>query len=261
MASERRAPGWWGGAGLGAAAGFAAVELDLPAAVSYWGDRAPLVIAATVLGAALGATRLARLLGVAALALLLGWVVVVATPLTSAMARGLVREDPVRDTDAIFVLASRLQADGDPTTGAMSRLLGGLELLAEGRAPRLVVSEIPDNPSYAALARRWASSFGLEGEILAVGPVQSTRDEAVAVADLFEERGWRSVLLVTSPTHSRRASAAFERLGLEVVSRPSVETRYDVETLDRWDERATAFGALLHERLGLAVYRWRGWIG
>jgi uncharacterized SAM-binding protein YcdF (DUF218 family) len=80
------------------------------------------------------------------------------------------------------------------------------------------------------------------------------------VGETFRLRGWRTILLVTSPTHSRRASLAFEREGLDVVSSPSVETRFDLETLDRPGERLTAFGAVTHERLGLVWYRWKGWI-
>jgi uncharacterized SAM-binding protein YcdF (DUF218 family) len=90
--------------------------------------------------------------------------------------------------------------------------------------------------------------------------VRSTHDEAVLVARLFRERGWRRVLLVTSPTHTRRAAAAFEREGLLVVSSPAIETRFDLERLEHPDERLFAFGSLIHERAGIAVYRYRGWI-
>jgi uncharacterized SAM-binding protein YcdF (DUF218 family) len=253
-------PGWCAGLGLGATVGFVATELDLPSAVSYWGDGAPLVVIAAILGAVVGCTPLARWLAGLAGLLLLAWLAVVSTPLVSSMTAGLTRRDPPGGGDAVFVLASRLQDDGELTTGAMSRLLRGLELLGEGRASVLVVSEIPDNPSYAAAARALIRNLGLSGEVLAVGPVENTRDEAVAVARLFRRRGWERVILVTSPTHSRRAAATFEAQGLQVISQPSVETRFDLETLDRWDERAKAFGSLLHEQLGIAVYRWRGWI-
>ncbi len=93
-----------------------------------------------------------------------------------------------------------------------------------------------------------------------MGPVTNTREEAKLVAEMFRLRGWRTLLVVTAPTHSRRASASFEREGLDVVSSPSVETRFDLETLDRPGERLTAFGALTHERLGLLWYRFKGWI-
>jgi uncharacterized SAM-binding protein YcdF (DUF218 family) len=93
-----------------------------------------------------------------------------------------------------------------------------------------------------------------------VGPVSNTHDEAVAVAQLFRERGWKRVLAVTSPTHTQRASAALEFQGLEVVAIPSVETRFNLEGLERFGDRREAFSNLAHEGVGLFVYRRRGWI-
>jgi uncharacterized SAM-binding protein YcdF (DUF218 family) len=103
--------------------------------------------------------------------------------------------------------------------------------------------------------------LGVSADVITVGPVRRTRDEAVAVAALCRERGWSRLVLVTSPVHTRRAAAAFEREGLSVFVSPSLETRFDWETLDRPDQRLEAFGAILHERVGLWYYAWRGWTG
>jgi uncharacterized SAM-binding protein YcdF (DUF218 family) len=250
------------GFAVGALVGFLLRELDAPGLVSYWGDRTPFLVVPAAGGAALWALRPARrLLAAAAATLAALWLVVAYTPLCAHLARGLVRRDPPAAADAVFVLASRLQADGDPTTAAMSRLLHGLELLQDGRAPRLVVSELPPpHASHAALARSWMRRWRLDQELLSVGPVRNTRQEAVAVAALCRARGITRVLLVTSPTHSRRAAAAFEREGLTVLSSPSVETGFDLETLDRPEDRLWAWGKILHERVGFWVYARRGWI-
>jgi uncharacterized SAM-binding protein YcdF (DUF218 family) len=242
-------------------AGFIALELDLASLVSFWGDRTFLVPAAAFVGAAVWPTPLRRLAmaGVALLAAL--WLAVAFTPLTIRMAAPLVRQDPVQAGDAVFVFASRIQMDGDPTTDAMSRLLRGVELVGEGRSRYLVVSEMPGPEGrYAPLAEAWVERFSPSAEVLAVGPVYNTHDEAVAVAQLFRERGWKRVLAVTSPTHTRRASAALEFQGLEVVAIPSVETRFNLEGLERFGDRREAFSNLAHEWVGLFVYRRRGWI-
>jgi uncharacterized SAM-binding protein YcdF (DUF218 family) len=105
-----------------------------------------------------------------------------------------------------------------------------------------------------------AGALGVETEILAVGPIVNTHDEAVALAALGRARGFARVLAVTAPVHTRRACASLEAQGLETTCVPSVETRYDLETLDRPGERIRALGTVLHERLGLVVYRRRGWI-
>jgi uncharacterized SAM-binding protein YcdF (DUF218 family) len=68
------------------------------------------------------------------------------------------------------------------------------------------------------------------------------------------------VLAVTSPTHTRRAAATLEKQGLAVISVPSIETNFDLERLRHPGDRRRAFGAIAHERLGLVVYRRRGWI-
>jgi uncharacterized SAM-binding protein YcdF (DUF218 family) len=242
-------------------AGFIALELDLASLVSFWGDRTFLVPAAAFVGAAVWPTPLRRLAmaGVALLAAL--WLAVAFTPLTIRMAAPLVRQDPVQAGDAVFVFASRIQMDGDPTTDAMSRLLRGVELVGEGRSRYLVVSEMPGPEGrYAPLAEAWVERFSPSAEVLGVGPVYNTHDEAVAVAQLFRERGWKRVLAVTSPTHTQRASAALEFQGLEVVAIPSVETRFNLEGLERFGDRREAFSNLAHEWVGLFVYRRRGWI-
>jgi uncharacterized SAM-binding protein YcdF (DUF218 family) len=143
----------------------------------------------------------------------------------------------------------------------MSRLFTGVELVAEGRAPLLVVSELrPPAGPYAPLARSWVATFGARAEVLHFGPILNTHDEAVALARLCRERGLRRVLAVTSPTHSRRAVATLEKQGLVAISVPSRETNFDLEALRRPADRRRAFAAIAHERLGLVVYRRRGWI-
>jgi uncharacterized SAM-binding protein YcdF (DUF218 family) len=245
----------------GALAGFVIIDLGLPSLVSFWGERSNFVPGTALAGAALGLTPLRRL-GALLVALLVGlWFVVTYTPVTSWMAEGLVRRDPVQAADAVFVFGSRVQDDGDPTTDAMSRLLKGVELVAEGRAPHLVVSEVRGMKGrYTPLARDWVGRFAPKAEVLTVGPIRNTHGEAVAVGRLFRERGWTRVLAVTSPTHTRRAAATLEAQGLEVIAVPSVETGYDLELLDRGGDRRAAFEGIAHEWVGLFVYAQRGWI-
>jgi uncharacterized SAM-binding protein YcdF (DUF218 family) len=241
-------------------AGFIAVDLDLASLISYWGDRTFVIPAAAFVGAAVWPTLLRRL-AMGGLALLAGlWLAVAFTPLTIWMAEGLVRRDPVQAGDAVFVFASRVQMDGEPTTAAMSRLLRGLELVGEGRSTELVVSEVRGGPRSRPIAEDWVERFVPSARVTAVGPILNSHDEAVAVARLFRERGWTRVLAVTSPTHTRRASAALEAQGLEVISVPAVETSFDLERLEYPGDRREAFSNLAHEHLGLIVYRYRGWI-
>jgi uncharacterized SAM-binding protein YcdF (DUF218 family) len=237
------------------------VDLNLPSLVSYIGDRSYLVPSIAVLCAVLWLTPLRRLVATAAGLLAVLWLAVAFTPLTAWLADGLVRRDAVQPADAVFVFGSRVQEDGDPTTDAMSRLLKGVELVAAGRAQRLLVSEVPPPAgAYAPLARAWLDAFARRGEVVSVGRVINTRQEAVAVARVCRERGWTRVLAVTSPTHSRRAAAALESEGLTVIAVPSIETRFDLEDLHWPGDRREAFSAIAHERLGLVYYRRKGWV-
>jgi uncharacterized SAM-binding protein YcdF (DUF218 family) len=248
------------GAAVGGLLGFLAVELNVAGLVSFGGDTAFLVIAGAVAGLLLWPTRLRGLLSAGTTAAALAWLLVAFGPVSAWLAEGLPRRDPPRKGDAVFVLGSRLQKDGEPTTEALSRLLCGIGLVAGGQAPRLILSEQPGMRLYANVAREWLRRLKVDAELLTVGPVANTRDEAKLLGEMFRLRGWRTLVVVTSPTHSRRACLALEREGLDVVSSPSIETSFDLETLDRPGERLMAFGALTHERLGLLWYRWKGWV-
>jgi len=237
------------------------LDLGLPSLVSFWGERSGLVPGAALVGAVLWITPLRRLAGLAVGLLLALWLVVAYTPVTGWMAEGLVRRDPVQAADAVFVFGSRVQLDGDPTTDAMSRLLRGVELVADGRARYLIVSEIRGKHGrYTPLAQDWVARYAPKAEVLTVGPIRNTHGEAVAVERLFRERRWRRVLAVTSPTHTRRAAATLEGQGLEVIAVPAVETDFDLELLDRPGDRRAAFDGIIHEWVGLFVYAQRGWI-
>src|SRR3990172_660542 len=196
---------FFGGA-LGFLLGLVAKELDFATLVSFWGDRTLIVLSSTAVGALLGVARFERLLVVAAAAAVSLWILVAFTPLTHWMGEPLVRREPPRKADAVFVLASGVQPDGDLSTVAMSRLLGGLELLGEGWAPRMVLSDLPlPFPRYRDDAVELMDSLRLSNEILVVGPVLDTHDEAVAVSELARELGFERLLVLTSPSHSLRS--------------------------------------------------------
>jgi len=237
------------------------IPLGVPTVVSGWDDAWLVVPALAALGAALSVHALFRkgLLGVSVAAFLF-WCLVVFTPFPRLLTDGLVRRDPLGPADAIFVFSSRVQNGGGLTTIAQARVLRGLELLEQGLAPRLIVSELRKGPREATAVRELMESLGIHKEILEVGPVWNSHDEAVAVAALARERGFSRILAVTSPLHSLRACLALEAQGIETICAPSSEPTFDLQKLDREGERLEAFRAALHERLGLIDYRLRGWL-
>jgi uncharacterized SAM-binding protein YcdF (DUF218 family) len=245
----------------GALAGLIVDDLGLTSTVSFWGDRGPLVVACAIGGALLWTTSARRLVGAAVAALGVLWLLVAFTPLTAWLASGLVRRDPPAPADAVFVYASSIHPTGELSWTAMSRLLHGVELVAEHQAPALVLSDLKDPyPSYAGAAKTLMANLGISAELQTVGGNANTRDEALSLARLCGKRGWKRVVVVTSPYHTRRACAAVEHEGLSVVCSPSVETSYDVKELAGSDERRRAFSAAIHERIGLLLYGWKGWL-
>lgn len=249
------------GASFGLVAGLLARDLDLTTLVSFWGDRLILIPAGAGLGAACGVTRLRKLLYATTAALLILWTAVSYSPLSRLLLAGLIRTDALRPADAVLVLASRMQTDGDPTSVQFTRLFRGLELVKEGMAPRLIITELP--PPFAAqrpFAQAMLTRFRPEVELVVLQPVRDTHDEAVMAAGYLKARGLKRIIVTTSPTHTFRGAALLEGLGLEVMAAPARETRFDLETLDRPEERLMSFGSIIHERLGIFVYRQRGWI-
>ncbi|GMR23152.1 MAG: hypothetical protein BMS9Abin37_1556 [Acidobacteriota bacterium] len=252
------------GAAVGALAGLIIKDLDLTMVVSYWEQRSPLVLVAALVGAVSWLTSLRKSVALAVAALAVLWLAVAFTPLTGWMARDLLRRDPLQKADAVFVLASGLQTDGELSPSSMSRLVRGLELIGEGWASRLILTEHPKPyPRYRDAASELIASLGLDAEIIIVGPTRNTHDEAVAVSEVVRAHAFDRIIVVTAPSHTRRACAALEAEGVTVTCVPSQQIHFDFENLAEpfdADSHVRAFGPVLHERVGLVYYNLRRWI-
>jgi uncharacterized SAM-binding protein YcdF (DUF218 family) len=247
---------------VGALAGMIVESLGLAPIVSYWGDDGPVVVIGALVGAAVWPTALRGALGVTAAALSIVWLTVAFTPFVGWLAADASRSDPLRPADAAFVFASGIQRSGELSTVATSRIVHGLEIVAQGMAPTLVVSDLAAPfPSYVGAAKRLRDHLGIHGDVVAIGGNKNTHDEALALARLCRERGWKRVVAVTSPVHTRRACGALEATGIDVVCSPSAEPRYEIGDLERSKERRLAFSETVHEKIGIWLYRRRGWLG
>jgi uncharacterized SAM-binding protein YcdF (DUF218 family) len=226
----------------------------------------PLPVAALI-GAVLGATRWRRLLWIAAgigtgLAFLVAYTPIVVTP-----AHHLVRADPLgpQTADAVVVLSAGLNEDALISGDGADRLLTGIRLVGQGAAPRLVVTRLhrkvdrgevtseEDQRRLVALARDSIALFSVDS-------VTTTREEALRFAVLARREGWTSVIVVTSPLHTSRACAAFEKVGLRVTCVPSESRELAVRALRDPRDRLAAFRHWVYEVAGHVKYRWKGWI-
>ena len=214
--------------------------------------------------ALVGGRRVLRLAGAGVFLLLL---LVGLTPWVGALARARIRSDslPPDGIDAVVVLSAGLSADGGLNQEGVDRLLSGLALVRAGVSRHLVVSRITRRYGSATVSldadQRWLIAVsGLDVAVHVVSPVGTTRMEAQRTAELAARERWRRIVLVTSPLHTRRACAAFQRLRLQVVCRPSEQRYYALRTLARPTDRVRAFGDWLYETLGWWKYRLMGWV-
>jgi len=225
------------------------------------------MLPSAVLGAALGLTRWRWVPMATVVALTVILVIAAYTPVIASGARSLVRNDPLpASADAIMVLSAGTNDDGTISPQAVDRLLSGLDLYNRAIAPVLMVSR----EAYI-VGGHVVTSRGDQERIISLSPdamshvvvagiTHSTRDEAMRARDIFRARGWKRIVLVTSPFHTRRACATFERAGVVVTCRASVSRDMAVGDLYAPDDRLRVFQVWLYETIGSIRYRQLGWI-
>jgi len=154
--------------------------------------------------------------------------------------RYLTKEDPLRKADAIAVLAGT----------RMDRALEAADLYQRGYAPRIVITrEIPER-SFAALAQRGITlapnadvtrdvlqQLGVPAAAIIIPDAihDNTAQEAQTLRQLAVRNRWRTLIVVTSKYHLRRAGFTLRRelrdTGTEVMMHG---TRYGDANPDRW---------------------------
>ena len=137
--------------------------------------------------------------------LLVGMVLTVGLGLfaLAAVGHALAIEDPLEKADAIVAIS------GD--TGARANT--AIALWKQGYAPLIIFSGAaidPDSVSSAEIMRREALRQGVPESATIIEPGSATTEEnAAEVAKVIVQRKIRTIILVTSPYHQRRASLLF----------------------------------------------------
>jgi len=132
-----------------------------------------------------------------------------------SLANYLIVEKPLERANAIFVLSG--------SAAYKERTKKAAELYRQGIAPRIFITNDGEragwsetekrNPPYVELERRELIANGVMPDAITVlpGEVAGTDQEAKALANEIDERPFGSVVLVTSPYHTRRALWTFEK--------------------------------------------------
>ena len=230
-------------------------------------DPARWLWAAVLLGILLGLLDRTGWVVWPAVLALVSLVLVESIPAIASQARAYVRADPLpkEPVDAVVVLSAGVNSDGRINGIAVDRLLEGVRLIRGGLSEKLVLSRVftqQDGNTVTSDADQKAllASTGFGGELRILAPVGSTRLEAVRAREMGEREGWKRIIVVTSPIHTRRACAAFETVGFTVVCRPSPDRTIALGRLSGSRNRTIVFGQWLYETLGWWQYRVRGWI-
>jgi uncharacterized SAM-binding protein YcdF (DUF218 family) len=145
------------------------------------------------------------------------------------------------------------------------RLQHGVWLFKNWKAlPILVCGGRRDETEpYSQAMKRILESDGIPPDLIWIEDrSRSTYENAIYGAQILRGHGVSSVALITEANSMPRAAAAFRKTGLLVIPTPIRFTEFHgdlSDVLPSWQAIALN-GEALHEYVGLAWYRLRGWI-
>lgn len=168
------------------------------------------------------------------------------------------RQDETGPADAVLVLGRSLVGD-QPSPVFRARLEHGARLLAEGLAPRIVVSGGRTGRSArseAEAGRDYLLERGIDRDaVLLEDRSRHTLENLFFVRETARGAGWRRLLLVSDPLHLARAAALARGLKLDVLLSPATAAPPAAGS-PTWILRAIREGFLLHwYYVGLAYSR------
>jgi len=120
--------------------------------------------------------------------------------------------------DAIIVLGTPADSDGNPTPELLDRVTEGVHEYERGIAPRIIVTGAAAHNRFveAEVMARVAESQGVPASIIFEEPhALDTIQNACYSARILESHGWHSAEIVSSAAHLPRAAMIFSHLSGE----------------------------------------------
>jgi uncharacterized SAM-binding protein YcdF (DUF218 family) len=120
--------------------------------------------------------------------------------------------------DAIIVLGSPTDSDGNPTPTQLARVTEAVREYERGIAPRLILSGGPVQNHFveAEAMARSAHALGIpESALFLESKAWSTTQNARYSVAIMRSHGWRSAEVISSQAHLPRAAMVFARLPIE----------------------------------------------
>ena len=166
----------------------------------------------------------------------------------------LIVRDKLQPAVGIIVLAGDVNGE---------RVTEGVKLYKEGYAHKMIMSGGPLTwrLSAAAWMKKQAVTMGVPSEAIWLEDrSRSTYENATFSLPFAERQKWKSVLLVTSPTHSRRAKMIFARIftkaGIKTIIYPAEVTNFK---LSGWWQRHDDTQLVVWEYVSLVYYFLKGY--
>lgn len=163
--------------------------------------------------------------------------------------------------DAIVVFAGGVGESGQAGRGYEERVVHAAHLYQAGYARHLVFSSgFMYTLKEPLLMHALAVSLGIPDDAITLETqAHSTYANVNNVNKILAERGWRQVLLVSSPYHMRRALWTWRKLApeIKVIPTPVPNSRFYAH---RWGANLEQIRAILYEYAALVTYWWRGWL-
>jgi uncharacterized SAM-binding protein YcdF (DUF218 family)/glycosyltransferase involved in cell wall biosynthesis len=168
---------------------------------------------------------------------------------------------PAAPSDAIVVFAGGVGESGKAGGGTQERMERAVGLFQAGLSRHLILSS---GYVYSFNEAEGMRAFAVEQGVPPAAIVLEqrsidTHDNVMYTRDILRQRGWESVLLVSSPYHMRRAMLVWHKLapGIRVIPAPPLRSQFYDHTRGLSFEQLRG---LAHEYFAIIAYWSRGWI-
>jgi uncharacterized SAM-binding protein YcdF (DUF218 family) len=126
--------------------------------------------------------------------------------------------------DAILVLGTPSDAEGNPTPAQLARVTEAVREYERGTAPRLILTGGATNHGFveAKVMARTAEALGVPSSSIYPEPeALNTIQNACYSVRIMKEHGWHSAEIVSSASHLPRAGLIFGRTAIEWRAHPA----------------------------------------
>jgi uncharacterized SAM-binding protein YcdF (DUF218 family) len=201
-----------------------------------------------------------RLIRLAAICLLL-YLVLFKTSFVWFLASPLKISDSLQKADAIVVFGGGVGETGSPGKSTIERARYAVELYKLGYANKIIFSSgyiyIYNDAENMKL---FAISMGVpDGDIILEQKGNSAYENARFSKEILDQKGWSSIILISSPYNMRRVEMIFNKLGkgIKVSYLPVKKCQFYDRQVGR---RLEQINAIIHEYLGILYYWLKGYI-